>query len=98
MQHSNFYFFLLNDSLVILGGKFESFGTENRINNSTKQIKFILKVGVEESIVNTPLVSLQSKNANNAKSEVRFNSRSVICNLWCVHNRLCDAYVEDKFK
>jgi hypothetical protein len=29
--------------------------------------KFILKVGVEESIVNAPLVSLQSKNINNAK-------------------------------
>jgi hypothetical protein len=34
--------------------------------------KFILKVGVEESIVNAPLVSLQSKNTNNAESEVRF--------------------------
>jgi hypothetical protein len=34
--------------------------------------KCILKVGVEESIVNTPLVSLQNKNTNNAKSEVRF--------------------------
>jgi hypothetical protein len=33
---------------------------------------FILNVGVEESIVNAPLVSLQSKNTNNAKSEVRF--------------------------
>jgi DNA-directed RNA polymerase subunit RPC12/RpoP len=33
--------------------------------------KFFLKVGVEESIVNAPLVSLQSKNRNNAKSEVR---------------------------
>jgi hypothetical protein len=33
---------------------------------------FILKVGVEESIVNAPLVSQQSKNTNNAKSEVRF--------------------------
>jgi hypothetical protein len=33
---------------------------------------FILKVSVEESIVNAPLVSLQSKNTNNAKSEVRF--------------------------
>jgi hypothetical protein len=31
-----------------------------------------IKVGVEESIVNAPLVSLQSKNTNNAKSEVRF--------------------------
>jgi hypothetical protein len=27
---------------------------------------------VEESIVNAPLVSLQSENRNNAKSEVRF--------------------------
>jgi hypothetical protein len=34
--------------------------------------KFLLKVSVEESIVNEPLVSLHSKNANNAKSEVRF--------------------------
>jgi hypothetical protein len=34
--------------------------------------KFILKVGVEESIVNAPLVSLQSKNTNNAKRDVRF--------------------------
>jgi hypothetical protein len=34
--------------------------------------KFILnRVGVEESIVNAPLISLQSKNTNNAKSEVR---------------------------
>jgi hypothetical protein len=31
--------------------------------------KFIIKVSVEESIVNAPLVSLQSKNT---KSEVRF--------------------------
>jgi hypothetical protein len=34
--------------------------------------KFVLKVGVEESVVNAPLVSLQSKNTNNAKDEVRF--------------------------
>jgi hypothetical protein len=33
--------------------------------------KFLFKVGVEGSIVNGPLVSLQSKNTNNAKSEVR---------------------------
>jgi hypothetical protein len=32
---------------------------------------FILKVGVEESIVNAPFVTLQSKNTNNAKSKVR---------------------------
>jgi hypothetical protein len=31
-----------------------------------------VKVGVEESIVNAPLVRLQSKNTNNAKNEVRF--------------------------
>jgi hypothetical protein len=31
---------------------------------------FILKVGVKKSIVNAPLVRLQSKNTNNAKSEV----------------------------
>jgi hypothetical protein len=35
-------------------------------------IKFILKVDVEESIVNAPLISLKNKNTNNAKSEVRF--------------------------
>jgi hypothetical protein len=34
--------------------------------------KFILKVGTEEFIVNAPLVSLQSKNINDAKSEVKF--------------------------
>jgi hypothetical protein len=34
--------------------------------------KFISKVGVGETIVNTPLVHLQSKNTNNEKSEVRF--------------------------
>jgi hypothetical protein len=34
--------------------------------------KSLLEVGVEESIVNAPLVSLQSKNTNNAKSEVTF--------------------------
>jgi hypothetical protein len=34
--------------------------------------KYLLKVGVEESIVNAPLVSLQYKNINKAKSEVKF--------------------------
>jgi hypothetical protein len=34
--------------------------------------KFILKVGVEESIVNEPLVSLHSKTQTNAISKVRF--------------------------
>jgi hypothetical protein len=60
--------------------------------------KFILKVGVEESIVNAPLVNLQSKKINNAKSEVRFKQLIRICNPWCVHNRLFNANFEDKFK
>jgi hypothetical protein len=34
--------------------------------------KFLLKVGLEESIVNAPFVPLQNKNRNNANSEVRF--------------------------
>jgi hypothetical protein len=34
--------------------------------------KFLLKVDAEDSIVNAPLVSLQSKNTNNTKGEVRF--------------------------
>jgi hypothetical protein len=42
-----------------------------KISSVHLNFKFILKVGVEESIVNAPLVSLQSKNTNNAKSEVR---------------------------
>jgi hypothetical protein len=37
-----------------------------------RSFKFILKVSVEEWIVNAPFVTLQSKNTNNAKSEVRF--------------------------
>jgi hypothetical protein len=59
-------------------------------------LKFLLKFGVEESIVNTPLISLQSKNTNNAKSEVRF--KQLICDPWCVHNRLFNANFEEKFK
>jgi hypothetical protein len=34
--------------------------------------KFLLKVGVEESIVNAPLISLYSKSTDNTESEVRF--------------------------
>jgi hypothetical protein len=59
----------------------------------------ILKVGVEESIVNAPLVRLQSQNTNYAKSEVRFKQRIrhlLICNLWCVHNRLFKVNLEDE--
>jgi hypothetical protein len=38
-----------------------------------------VKVGADESIVNAPLVCLQSKNTNNAKSEIRF--KELIRNL-----------------
>jgi hypothetical protein len=41
--------------------------------------KFLLKVGLEESVVNAPLVNLHSKNTNNAKSEVKF--KQLICDL-----------------
>jgi hypothetical protein len=60
--------------------------------------KFFLKVGVEESIVNAPFVSLRSKNTNNGKSGVTF--KQLICdrNLWCVHNQLFNNYFDDKFK
>jgi hypothetical protein len=34
-------------------------------------LKFPIKVGVEESIVDAPLVRLRIKNTNNAESEVR---------------------------
>jgi hypothetical protein len=56
-------------------------------------LKCIVKVGLEESIVNAPLVSLLSKNTNNAKSEVRFKQLP-----WCAHNRLINAYLDGKFK
>jgi hypothetical protein len=57
----------------------------------------LFKVGAEESIVNAQLVSLWSKNTNNAKSEVRF--KQVIHDLsFVMRIRLFNAYFEDKFK
>jgi hypothetical protein len=47
--------------------------------------------------MNAPLVSLQSKNTNNAKSEVRFKQLIRDLNPWCVHNQQFNAYFEDKF-
>jgi hypothetical protein len=35
-------------------------------------VQLIHKVGVEESIVNAPLVSLHTKNTNDAKSKASF--------------------------
>jgi hypothetical protein len=49
-------------------------------------IYFYPKVGVEESIVNAPLISFHSK--NKAKSEVRFKQLIRESNPWCVHSRL----------
>jgi hypothetical protein len=57
-------------------------------------LKFPVEVGVEESIVKAPLVSLQNKNRNNAKSEVRFKQ---LYHPWCIHNRLFKANFDGKF-
>jgi hypothetical protein len=48
--------------------------------------------------VNAPLVSLQSKNTNRAKSEVKFKQLIRDVNPWYVHSRLLNAYLEDKSK
>jgi hypothetical protein len=52
---------------------------------------FPVRVGVVESIVNAPLVSLQVKNTNHAESDVRFKELHQSCNPWSVHNRLFNA-------
>jgi hypothetical protein len=57
-------------------------------------VQLIHKVVVEESSVNAPLVSLHTKNTNDAQSEARF--KQLIHDPWCVHNRLFNAYFEDK--
>jgi hypothetical protein len=56
----------------------------SQIINIGCSFKFILKVDVEESIVNAPLVGLQSQNTNNTKSEVRF--KQLIRDPWCDHS------------
>jgi hypothetical protein len=59
-------------------------------------LKFSLKVGVEESIVNTPRIMDQL-----FKSNISF---CVVCVFtvqaeeWCVHNRLFNAKFAGKFK
>jgi hypothetical protein len=59
--------------------------------------KFILKVGVEESIVNAPQIIIDH---GSIKSNLTF---CVVCvftlqtDEWCVHNRLFNANFEDKF-
>jgi hypothetical protein len=68
----------------------------NQNNYDSIGCSFLLKVDVEESIVNTPLITLHSKNTNNAKSEVRF--KQLTPNQWCVHNQPFNANFEDKFK
>jgi hypothetical protein len=50
---------------------------------SGSSFKFLLKVGVEESIVHVPRIAHQSasKNTNNARSEVRASVKQLIRDL-----------------
>jgi hypothetical protein len=48
--------------------------------------------------VNTPLVTLQIRNINNAESEVRYKELISDPNPWCVYNRLFKANFDEKFK
>jgi hypothetical protein len=60
-------------------------------------LKYHLKVGVEESIVNAPRITTD----HGFKSNLTF---CVVCvftlktDEWCVHNQLFNAYFEAKFK
>jgi hypothetical protein len=58
----------LSSFIVIFQQLFNTNFTNVIIMNIECSFKFLLKVGVEESIVNAPLVSLQSKNTNNTNS------------------------------
>jgi hypothetical protein len=58
--------------------------------------KFILKVGVEESIVNAPQITNQLFKSNLTFCVVCVFARQT--DEWCVHNRLFNANFEDKFK
>jgi hypothetical protein len=51
------------------------------VDTSGDSFKFNLKVGVQESIVNALLVRLQSKNTDNAKSEVKTADSCLITNV-----------------
>jgi hypothetical protein len=58
----------------------------------------ILKVDVEESIVNAPLTSLQSKKVKTqTMQKVRLDLNRLIRNPWWVHNRLFNVNFEEKF-
>jgi hypothetical protein len=65
------------------------------INNIRCSFKFILKAGVAESVVNAPL---------STDYELDQLLRCVVCvfilqsDAWYVHNRLFNAYFENKFK
>jgi hypothetical protein len=58
----------------IIGDEIRIFASLPESKNIGCFFKFHLKVGVEESIVNAPLVSLDSKNTNNAKVRLDLNS------------------------
>jgi hypothetical protein len=58
--------------------------------------KFLLKVGVEESIVNAPQTTDQLLKSNHTFCvDCVFTLQTV---EWCVHNRPINANFEDKFK
>jgi hypothetical protein len=62
------YFFFSNNKKLLIPKQREHLSK----NVSDVFFLFYLKVGVEESIVNAPFVSLQSKNTNNSKNGVSF--------------------------
>jgi hypothetical protein len=59
--------------------------------------KYLINVSVEEPIVNAPLVNLNSKNTNNAKSGFIFKQLVRDPNPWCIPNRHFNANFEEKF-
>jgi hypothetical protein len=70
------------------------------INNIRCSFKFILKAGVAESVVNAPLTT-------DHELDQLFKSNLTYCVVcvftletdeWYVHNRLFNAYFENKFK
>jgi hypothetical protein len=63
-------------------------------------VKFILKAGVEESIVNAPRITDQSDHGSMFKSNLTFWGVCVFIQTdeWCVHDRPFNANFEDKFK
>jgi hypothetical protein len=66
-------------------------------------VKFLLKVGVEELIVNAPRISCLNTLLPTSGAFL-IDTFYVVCVItlqtdeWCVHNRLFNANFEEKFK